>query len=954
MARVTPKQSRFSRGQISKKLHGSQDLELYYAALELCRNYIVDGRGMLERRPGTLLRWRTKSDGPAVLFGFAFDDVTAYVLEMGAGYLRAGFDGGLVLDGLSPFETTHPFTVAQLQEASTHQLGDIMWMAHRDVPLQVIRRTAVDEFDVETFDLRDGPYLDEDTQGVRLTFSGTGLATPDMTGPSAPSGLAGSSDPGAEAWKAFNRERDNVLVEAATPDINYSFGGPTKVVDAYFLRAPTGNPISMPVSWVVEGFDGTNYIALDSRSGETGWFSGETRVYSMPNETAYTNYRITFRAREDDVTTAYVLDEIGYHERAESAPAITVTASGIGPINSGQGFLTTDVGRSIRILGSDNFWRWARIVSRISATQITVKIYGQALPDTSPITRWRLGALYQGNHPACVTIHENRLALAVNDRVFLSQPDDYDNFSPTEPDSRVLPASAINERIPAFNAKRGARARIQTMKSNDYQLVIGTTAGMATLQSNSFGEGITSENVTIRPQDGRGFGRMDADVIGDSVLGIDNTRQRVMGTFPRDGSGRLGAQDLSLPADDITSKGITFTTLQDYPHSILWTGLEDGTLGGLTIQPEEQVQGWHEHVLGGRFIDNGRRLPAQVESSCAVPGRGGTRDLAYFLVKRTIGGVTRRFVEEMQDFWTVGQGPLDQYFVDGGLRYEGNEDETATLSIVSGSGPTTVRSINTTNCPAFTAGQALAIHDGVRWHRGRIQTVDGSNDITWLPDSPNAYPREPDGFRWYYVDSEWTQLEEGDHYDVYANIYEDLAQTTSIWRWSLGIETLTGLDDYEGERIDLLVDGYPIMGQLVTDGEITGLPEGCVIAAGFHSPCKGRLLPIEAGSQNGSAQNKQRQVYGVDFDLLESGPIEVGTGMPSEVDGRAEHYAPLELTQIDNPLPGVALPLTTKYVRASRDEQGSPENPRVAWQVSTPVMSFIRGIITRLSTSDGR
>lgn len=957
MARVSPKQNRFSRGQISKKLHGSQDLELYYTALEICRNYIVDGRGMLERRPGTRFYARTKDDGPAFLFPFAYSTTQAYVLELGQMYMRAIYQGGLVLDGGVPFEAATPYSVADLPEFSFHQLRDVLWMAHRNYPFNAIRRVAADEFSISPFDFRDGPYLDINATSTFLTPVSRGSLTPIMTTNNAPSGVASDSDGSANAFRAFDGNADTfVVLNTSSGFLAYQPAAPA-VVDSYFITAQKSQVGAdrSPYEWVVEGFDGVNWIILDSRKGETNWNGGQKKVFSFNNDRTYSSYRLRWTvsgATSSDNNT--LVAELGFNISGDFQTAFTLFANSVTSINNDTGFSAADVGRLIRVLASDNIWRYFKVISIVSPTQINVVVYGPPLPDVSPMNRWRLGAIYGGNYPTVVGIHENRLVVGVGNRVLLSVTGDYDNMAPTQLDGTVIPDSAINVAIPAYNSKRGAVSDVNVLKSYDYQLFVGTPAGNFTIQSNSFGEGITSENVTIRPQEGRGAGRLEPEIVGSSVLFLHNTKKKLMGTYEKGtGAGRLGVQDLSLPADDIANRGITWLSFQEDPHGVLWCGLADGGLAALTIQPEEKVQAWHEHMLGGHFATNGRILPPAVESGCVITGDNGTRDVQHFVVKRTIGGQTRRFIEGVEPYWAVGTDLKESFFLDGALKYDGNNDITATLTM-TGSGPTTVRTLASTNCPAFTAGTVLSLFDGRRWQRGIIETVFGSNDLTWSPIAPNAPPGPPDGRRWFFVDDAWVQLPIGAEFDIHVATYEDFDQTANIWKWSVGLSTLTGLDDYEGEYVDLLVDGVPMMHRLVTDGSITGIANGTIIVAGFHAPTLGKLLSIEAGSQNGSAQNKQRPVYEVDIDVLDSRGLYAGTGMPSAYDMKWAQFTELDFPDGFAVIEGEPLPAHTGFVTHTRDENFDVENPAVAWQQMDPLPSFIRGIITRLSESDGK
>ena len=71
---------------------------------------------------------------------------------------------------------------------------------------------------------------------------------------------------------------------------------------------------------------------------------------------------------------------------------------------------------------------------------------------------------------------------------------------------------------------------------------------------------------------------------------------------------------------------------QMVPNSILWVGLNDGTLAGMTYDKGRKIVGWHRHTTDGTF-----------ESVAVVPQ--ATADQVWVIVKRTVNSVTKRYVE---------------------------------------------------------------------------------------------------------------------------------------------------------------------------------------------------------------------------------------------------------------------------------------------------------------------
>lgn len=122
----------------------------------------------------------------------------------------------------------------------------------------------------------------------------------------------------------------------------------------------------------------------------------------------------------------------------------------------------------------------------------------------------------------------------------------------------------------------------------------------------------------------------------------------------------LGGRDLSIFAAHLFD-GFTLTELDyaQHPQSIVWAIRSDGTLLGLTYIREQDVWGWHRHDTGaaGRF-----------EHVCVVPEVGD--DAVYVIVRRTIGGVFTRAIEQLEKRLILNVA-VDAFFVDAGLSYFG-------------------------------------------------------------------------------------------------------------------------------------------------------------------------------------------------------------------------------------------------------------------------------------------
>jgi hypothetical protein len=102
---------------------------------------------------------------------------------------------------------------------------------------------------------------------------------------------------------------------------------------------------------------------------------------------------------------------------------------------------------------------------------------------------------------------------------------------------------------------------------------------------------------------------------------------------------------------------------QKAPYPIIWCVSSSGKLLGLTYIPEQQVGAWHQHDTDGTF-----------ESCCIVAE--GAEDVLYCVVKRTINGAQKRYIECLHTRQFATQA--DAFFVDCGLTYSGAPTSTIT------------------------------------------------------------------------------------------------------------------------------------------------------------------------------------------------------------------------------------------------------------------------------------
>jgi hypothetical protein len=258
-----------------------------------------------------------------------------------------------------------------------------------------------------------------------------------------------------------------------------------------------------------------------------------------------------------------------------------------------------------------------------------------------------------GNYPACSTFIEQRLAFGSSlkdpQAVWLSQSANYENFGYSSP---AKASDAVTFRIRARQVN-AVRAMIALRG-----LMLLTSGAEWVVTGGSQADTIGPNAIKIDNQGYRGCAPVQPIVVGNTVL----FAQRLGGVirdFTYDlATGGYDGADLTILARHLfEGKSVVKWAYAQAPDSVAWVVLSDGSLVSLTYMKEQQVWAWTRHDSAGGFFED------------VVCVEEGTEDVPYFLIRRTIGGVQRRYIERLH---TRAMATVeDAFFVDSGLTYSG-------------------------------------------------------------------------------------------------------------------------------------------------------------------------------------------------------------------------------------------------------------------------------------------
>lgn len=381
-----------------------------------------------------------------------------------------------------------------------------------------------------------------------------------------------------------------------------------------------------------------------------------------------------------------------------------------------------------------------------------------------------------GNYPGVSVFHEQRTVYARTNNapqsLFGSVTGVPDNFNVSVP---VQASDAYT-----FTLNSSQMNEITWLVSLS-DLLIGTIGAEWRMRPGGDSNAITPSSVDVKPQTRWGSARKTPVVVGNSVIFL-NRQQNILRDlqFSLEADGYKG-NDLTIMArhlfDDYT---ITDMAYQPNDDSIIWCIRDDGKLLGLTYFKEHDVFGWHIHETNGKF-----------ESIVSIETTSGVSDL-YAIIKRTIGGVTKRFVEVLHARLPLRDDGIrdiqDAFFVDSGLSL----DSPLTITGATQASPVVITSV----------AHELSNADLVD-----IVEVEGMvelNDLRYKIANVAA-----DTFELTNPDDD-TDID-GTEFTTY----------TENGKARKAVTTISGLDHIEGEAVSVLANGFVIPNLVVASGAIT-------------------------------------------------------------------------------------------------------------------------------------
>lgn len=526
----------------------------------------------------------------------------------------------ITIEGSGTMTLPGPWAEADLSLIRWAQSGDIVFCTCYGYKAHKIERRATRSWSIVEYEPIDGPFaaVSGDSE-IKMSISAARSA-----------GTLTASRP------YFRSTHVGSLFRLFTPGYNLSFDLGKADVFTPAVRI-NGVGSGRTVSIVTTGtWVGTLTVQKSFLGEDTGFADTATTI------TTNTTTSVTDTS-DNTAVWVRVGFKTGNYTSGTATAQLTFGAGGGGGF--GGGTVTSTGGRT----------GVARITSVTNSTTAVVDILSHFSSSIASLDWFEGEWSDRQGYPSAVAFHEGRLFFAGRDKIWGSISDAFSSFSPAQegdsgPIQRSIgygPVQIINWLLPLS------------------RMLLGTEASEVAVRSSSFDEPLTPVNFSLKDVSTLGSKRIAAAKIDTRGLYVERSGQRLMELAYSVETNDYQSTDATLLAPDLNvGNPITRLAVQRQPDTRIHCVRTDGTVAIYVTDPIEQVKCWVTFETDG-----------VVEDVAILPGT--YEDSVYYIVRRTINGGTKRYIEKWaQENECVG-GTLNKQ-ADSFILYSGASATTIT------------------------------------------------------------------------------------------------------------------------------------------------------------------------------------------------------------------------------------------------------------------------------------
>jgi hypothetical protein len=698
MSTISAIQPSFAAGELSPFLYGRVDLAKFHVGCRTLQNFFVHPHGGASNRPG--MRFVGEVDDSTTrhrLIPFQFRTLPAgqtYALLFGDLTMQVVMNGGFVLDAMSAIYTlATPYAFADLPLLKFVQSADTMTLTHPSYAPQKLTRTGHAAWTLTPITFAPSQIAPATVPGSGYQITALNDATGEESLPSVTTGtLSWTALAGCTNYFVYKKSGTGNIFGFIGQAIAPSSGGTVTFTDTG-LTPDVGNtppqqrnPFGGGPITNITGFPtGSGYVAPTATFMDpSGTGASVTLTVSGGAITGFTglvgglNYTSPTISIKDGTGSgaAIVLDFVddGLGQGTYTVSSATVTAGGSG-YHSG-------ATAAVYYGGLLSAYIPLTIAGGVITAANAVGLFGNGLDITlfAPVSisdsagsgAALTAVVTAGNNtnPQCSGYYLQRQGfagtLAMPQTLWFSDVGAFNNMAVSTPtkDSDAITRTLVGQQVNEIRHLVPVGTNLMLMTSGaEWRCWPGPNASA-----------LTPAACFTLPQTAHGSSHVPPIWTQNSLLFVKEKGSRVVELRYDAIQDLYQSFDMSVLAQHLLYDTSGQFQIQEWalayePYQIIWGVRSDGVLLGFTFMREHEVYAWHRHLTQGT-----------VESVCSITepdGSGGYFDAVYLIVARTVGGVTRRYVERMAPriFATIA----DAWFLDCALLYDG-----APVTTVSG------------------------------------------------------------------------------------------------------------------------------------------------------------------------------------------------------------------------------------------------------------------------------
>lgn len=623
----------WSKGELSPLIEGRPDLSAYYEGGKEILNYLLLRQGGLVRRPGTRFVAEVKdSTKDTILIPFEFSVDDTFQLEFGHLYIRF-YKNGVRIEVLGvPVEVISPYTDAQLRNIHFTQSADVLFLFHRSHAQRKLSRVSDTSWVLSTILYLPPPSFEADVNlNDVLAYNGvTGTVVEFLT----------------TNMGFLNADVGRLIIAGAGRAIIKNFISARQVQADVFdnfdaTRITVGPGVLSSVGIAVTTTADHGLAVGDHVIIASGAQVGQmNRVVTIPTLTTAT-LDIAFSMDQNGVDWKKMVPVPIGEWALRNSPQTTLDPDKREPVGTQvtlvagiAAFRSTDVGKFIFIYGG---------LVKITVFDSSVQVKGELLsvlsgttvadPPAAPAGSWTLEetswSIARG-FPRTGEFFQGRLAqastVAQPTTWWLSVSDDFENYAVGSRADDALDYTIASRRV----------NRIEWL-ADSVDLFFGTAGAELRAVGDRQGEPLGGDKIPLMERlSTQGCAAIQPGILSKRIIFVDRSHRKVLTisfSFEEDSFVPL---EVTAVAEHITESTIRLGPIgvrQRLDPQIFFVRT-DGVLIVLTFFPNEKVVGFTRIVTDGTF-----------EAVSVIPQLAGKSDQVWVIVKRTINGVTKRYVE---------------------------------------------------------------------------------------------------------------------------------------------------------------------------------------------------------------------------------------------------------------------------------------------------------------------